>query len=190
MMNKLSKISTRDKRALLILAAFGVFYGIFYLGSDWIDEWIVIRGKLKTQRKYLADMAVDESGQISARQKVLLAAVPVFVTPETIDKQEILFRDELNSQIRKVGINSKILEPMATKKLETKGSYKMLRFQCKAKCSLNQILDLLTALRDNPYYVGIEEIQIKPDQKNRSQIDLTLTVSTFVKVTPAAAKAA
>jgi hypothetical protein len=34
-------------------------------------------------------------------------------------------------------------------------------------------------LRKNPYYVGIEELSIKTDEKNRQSLEIAFTVSTF-----------
>ena len=53
--------------------------------------------------------------------------------------------------------------------------------KCSGKCKFAQILDLLASLKENPYLVGIEEMRIKCDTKNRQEIELDLTVSTFAK---------
>ena len=48
-------------------------------------------------------------------------------------------------------------------------------------CSLDQMLNLLANLNSNPYLAGIEELNIKCGQKDRRQMDLVMTVSTFAK---------
>jgi len=59
--------------------------------------------------------------------------------------------------------------------------YKLLRLKCSAKCNFRQALDLLARLKENPYLVGIEELKIACDQKNRQDVKLDLMISTFVK---------
>jgi hypothetical protein len=59
--------------------------------------------------------------------------------------------------------------------------YKLLRMKCSGKCRFTQVLDLLANLKDNPYLVGVEELRIRCDTKNSQQVDMDLTVSTFVK---------
>ena len=45
----------------------------------------------------------------------------------------------------------------------------------------SQVLDLIVALVENPYFVGIEQLDMKFNQKDRKEMDLVLVVSTFVK---------
>jgi hypothetical protein len=45
------------------------------------------------------------------------------------------------------------------------------------------VLDFLARLNENPYLVGIEELKIKKvDPKKPQDVELDLTVSTFVSV--------
>jgi len=46
---------------------------------------------------------------------------------------------------------------------------------------MNQLLDLLAGLNDNPYLLGIEDIQFKYGTKERKEMDIVLTVSTLVR---------
>jgi hypothetical protein len=59
--------------------------------------------------------------------------------------------------------------------------YKLLRLKCSAKCKFGQVLDLLVNLKENPYLVGVEEMRIKCDPKKPQEVQLDLTVSTFVR---------
>jgi len=43
------------------------------------------------------------------------------------------------------------------------------------------VLDLLADLSNNAYFVGVEDVQLKANTKDRKQVDLVLTVSTFAK---------
>ena len=100
--------------------------------------------------------------------------------PEKEETQMFLFRDKLNEQLKKAGINSKPLQVVSTGKSPQAG-YRLLRLKCSAKCRFAQALDLLANLKENPYLVGIEEFKIECDQKKRQDVKLDVTVSTFVK---------
>ena len=53
--------------------------------------------------------------------------------------------------------------------------------------SLDQLLDFLSNLNENPYLVGVEELRIQcdtkepPEKRKDKEIEIDLTVSTFVK---------
>ena len=59
--------------------------------------------------------------------------------------------------------------------------YKCLQLQSKGECEFGQLVDLLTALNSNPYFVGVEAVTLKCDPKDRNKMDVTLTVSTYAK---------
>jgi hypothetical protein len=171
-MNKLSK---RDIRALKIGAVCVVAILVFLSATWWRDHWVKVRGETAKTKKQLKDIRADKT-----RQAGFMSIVPVFEMPVTEEKQKFLFRDKLNEQIKKAGIKSKPLQVLSTVKSPQAG-YKLLRLKCSTKCKFAQVLDLLARLNDNPYLVGVEEIRIKCDPKKRQDVDLDLTVSTFVK---------
>ncbi len=41
--------------------------------------------------------------------------------------------------------------------------------------------DLLADLKSNPYLVGVDELALKCNEKKRQQVELNLTVTTFVR---------
>jgi len=92
-----------------------------------------------------------------------------------------LFRGKFNEQLKKAGINVTSLQFLRSTRSKQASGYNTLRLQCRGKCKFNQMLDLLAGLNDNPYLVGIEELQVKCDTKKREQLDIVLTVSTSVK---------
>jgi hypothetical protein len=46
---------------------------------------------------------------------------------------------------------------------------------------MDQALDFLSKLKQNPYYVAIDQLSLKVDEKDRNKVDFTITVSTFSK---------
>ena len=172
----MAKLSQRDKRALKIGAACAAAILVFVFASNWLEHWGQIRAKLAAAQEQLKIISPSE-----AKREGLLSVVPVFEMPEVEEEQKFLFRDKLNEQLKKAKIKSEPLQILAASKSQGQAGYKLLRLKCDAKCKFGQLLDLLANLKQNPYLVGIEQLQIKCDQKKREEIELDLTVSTFVR---------
>lgn len=151
----------------------------FTYGTKWIDDWRRVRESLSQSQEKLKALEINE-----AKQAGLLAIVPVLDLPQAEEVQKFLFRDKLHEQVKKAGINAEPLQFLASRKLKDM-PYKTLKIQCKGKGKFDQLLDLLAALKENPYLVGVEELKIECDSKQppdkRQEVEIALTVSTFVK---------
>ncbi len=175
-------MSQRDKRVLTFgIVAVAVILAYMYVGP-WFKDWQDIRADLKAKRNQLKVIApADNDKRAKAAWEKLALRVPVFEMPEGQKKQVPRFRDNFNEQLKKAGIKIKTLQPIGGKSAKRVSGHKLLKFQCRGKCNLNQVLDLLAGLNSNPHLAGIEELNIKCGQKDRKQIDLVMTVSTFAK---------
>jgi hypothetical protein len=171
----IEKLSQKDIRTLKIGAVCVVAILVFVFASEWLDHWTQARKSLAELKDKIELLDV-----VKAKQAGLMSIVPVFEMPEKEETQKFLFRDKLNEQLKKAGISSKPLQVVSTGKSSQAG-YKLLRLKCTAKCKFGQVLDLLASLKENPYLVGIEEMRIKCDPKKPEEVDLDLTVSTFVR---------
>ena len=104
--------------------------------------------------------------------------------PAPEEQQKFLFRDRLYEQLKKAGIKAEPLTIMPARK-KAGIPYKVLKIKCKGKCRLEQLLDFLAVLPENPYLVGIEELRIECDAKEppekRKDVEIELVVSTFVR---------
>jgi hypothetical protein len=144
---------------------------------QWLEHWVKVRKSLAAVRAELKTISPSR-----AKQEGLLSIVPVFEMPQSEEKQKFLFRDKLNEQLKKAGVKSEPLKVLPAAKLRRQAGYKLLRLQCRhGKGKFGQVLDLLANLNENPYLVGIEELRIRCNVKNRQEIELDLTVSTFAK---------
>ena len=152
---------------------------MFTLGQDWLKGWSHTRASVAAAKSRLKEVEADK-----AKQAGLLALVPVFHAPQPEEEQKFLFRDKLHEQLKKAGINTEPLQIIAARKMPGV-TYKVLKIKCKGKCKIDQLLDFLVALKENPYAVGVEELRVQCDPKEppekRSQVEVELTVSTFVK---------
>ncbi|MHC5059809.1 MAG: GspMb/PilO family protein [Planctomycetota bacterium] len=175
------KLSERDKRTLKLGAA-GVVLILAYafVIDPWVNDWLATRSALKVERAKLDSIAPGNSG-MAARQAGLASIVPKFKMPQSENVQGPLFRGKFNEQLKKAGVNVSSLQFLRTAKSKQTSGYKTLRIQGRGKCKFEQLLNLLVGLNDNPCLVGVEELQLKCDTKNREQMDIVLTVSTFVK---------
>lgn len=170
----MKKLSQREIRTVKIGAVCTAAILIFTFGTEWLERWKQVRKSLAQARAKLKDVRTKQAGP--------LMTVPVFEMPEEEEIQKFLFRDKFNEQLKKAGIKNKPLQILSPGKSTVRG-YKLLRIKCSGKCQFGQVLDLLSNLKENPYLVGIEEFKITcdPDPKKRKEIDVDLTVSTFVK---------
>jgi hypothetical protein len=171
----MQKLSGRDIRALLIGAVGVVAIIVFVIGSKWINHWSQARSSLEQVKAKLELIDIDK-----AKQAGLLSIVPVIEMPQKEETQTFLFRNKLNEQLKRAGINSEPLQVITGSKTPRAG-YKLVRLKCSAKCRLTQLLDLLAALNENPYLVGIEELRLRCDPQKPQEVEMDLTVSTFVK---------
>ena len=171
----IEKLSQKDIRTLKIGAVCVAVILVFVFASELIAHWTQARKSLAQLENKLELLDVDK-----AKQAGLMSIVPVFKMPEKEEMQKFLFRDKLDEQLKKAGINSKPLQVVSTGKSK-QTAYKLLRLKCNATCRFEQLLDLLANLKENPYLVGVEEMRIKCDPKKPQEVELDLTVSTFVR---------
>jgi len=182
-----NKLSQRDKRTLLLGGAAVVVIVCWSLGLPWLRDWRGARGLLKAARQQLKLIAPGDDEKAAKAVEELARTVPVFEMPVSDSPsrghvpQSVLFRDRFSQQLQKAGVKVKTLEYTGTRSVKRVAGYRLLRLECKGQCEVNQAFDLLAGLNENPYLVGIEDIQMKCDPKNRQNVELTLIVSTFAK---------
>jgi hypothetical protein len=173
------RLTPREIRVVQIGVIAVIAIPAFTFGTKWLDDWRQVRKSLAQSQDKLKGLEINE-----ARQAGLLSIVPVLELPEEEEVQKLLFRDKLHEQLKKAGINTEPLQVLAVRKTRDV-PHKVLKIQCKGKCKFDQFLSFLAGLRENPYLVGIEELRIECDTKQppdkRQEVDIALTVSTFVK---------
>jgi hypothetical protein len=181
------ELKQREKRTLIVGAISAVAILAFTFGTKGFDRWQEVRASLKSARAKLKEVTLDE-----AKQAGLLSIVPVAELPGSEDKQKFLFRDKLHEQLKKAGIKTEPLTILPSRK-KAGIPYRVLLIKCKGKCNFEQLLDFLAALNENPYLVGIEELRFRCDTKKppdkRKEVEIDLTVSTFVEPSEATQQA-
>jgi hypothetical protein len=177
------KLNEREKRLLLMGGVAAVAILAFTYGAKGIDRWHKSRVSLAQAKRKLGEVETDKT-----KLAGLMTLVPVFETPQPEEKQKSLFREKLYEQMKKAGINSEPPQPLLGKKSNIGGTtYQALKIRCKGKCKFDQFLDFLSNLKENPYFVGVEELQLRfdmkepPEKRKDKDVDIDLTVSTFVR---------
>jgi hypothetical protein len=154
---------------------------VFTYGAKGYDNWSEARATISAAKRKLGELERDKS-----RQAALAAMVPVFEVPQAEDKQKFLFRDRLHEQFKKAGIKTEPLHLLPARRPRNV-PYRVLKIRCKGTCKLDQLLDFLASLKENPYCVGVEELRIQcdmkepPERRKDKPVDFDLVVSTFVK---------
>lgn len=179
MANKLTdtikKLTPKDIRALKIGVLCAAAILVFWVGSKIHSRWAKSRTAIATLNNKLELIDVEK-----AKQSGLMSIVPKFEMPKEEEEQKFLFVNKLSDQFKKAGIKNQPLQVANILKTKQAG-YQLLRMKCSARCRLTQSLDFLADLKDNPYLVGIEELRLRIDKKKPQEVDIDLTVSTFVK---------
>ncbi len=175
----MASLSERDKRAVKLGGIGMVMIIAYVVVGPWFSNWQVTRQSLARERAKFE--GIVSSGKVSAKQAGLITRVPVFEMPQGEEPQRTAFRDAFNTQLKKAGVKIKSLKSLPVKRTAIAGGYKKLMLQCRGQCGFSQVLNLLADLNSNPYFVGVEDIEMKVDSRNRNSMEVTLTVSTFVK---------
>lgn len=181
--NMSTHLGDRDKRALTIGAAVIVIIVVYiFLITPWLDDWRATRSALADYREKLRLVGVNIGSIAKAKQQGLIRIVPVVEPPQAEDAQRRLFRDRFSEQLKKAGIPIKSGASFdSSAKFQKDSGMKVLKMTCKTKCKFDQVLNLLANLSDNPYLIGIEQLRLQCDENKRDELEIILTVSTFVK---------
>ncbi len=176
----MNQITKRDQRAILIAVIFiGLLSTHHFAIKPWLTHWDQVKAKTSAAQAKLKKIDTTSSTKAAAEQKHLLGKVPTFIMPTQEDKQRLLFEKQFTQQLKQVGIKPKSLKYLPAQKSKTVSGAKLLKLQCRSTANFSQILDLLATLPQNPYFVSIEEIDLKAQDEGRQKFDLNLTVSTF-----------
>lgn len=171
----INKLNQKDIRALKLGVVGVAAILILAIVLEGHDRWNKAKELSNQLENKLDNIDLDK-----AKRSGLTSIVPVFEMPVEKESQRFLFRDQLNEQLTKARINSRPIQEVPGGKSPVAG-YELLRLKCSGKCRFEQILDLLADLKNNPYLVGVEEMRLKKDAKNKNQVEFDLTVSTLVK---------
>ena len=172
-----TKLNDRNKRALIILAAaMAAILAFNYIYPAWEELQVNLANEKEAKKER------DGGAESEKRAKELAEIVPFFEMPQAEDVQRLLFERKYNEQLQKAGIKLTLLpEYQARGKLVKGIGVRPLRMKCLGKGKFNNVLDLFAKLNENPYLVGIEEITIKCNPSNRQEMEMDLTVSTYVQ---------
>jgi len=174
-------MTERDKRTIklgAIAAGLILAYAAFnYLYTDYSKT----KSELDAARAKFESIAVKADGTLTAKQAGLYSLVPVFEIPEKEDIPGGKFRKKFMEQLKKCGIKYSSLDFLPNPGTKRISGYRTLKLQCKAKCSFGKAMELTAALYENPWFAGVEDFKVECNPKKRTEMELTMTVSTLIK---------
>jgi hypothetical protein len=178
----ISNLSDRDKKILKIGAvAAGIIIVYSIIICPFFESWSQVRSEIRLERAKITVLSGVKGPQAAIQRASLFSTVPVVEIPETENLHRIHFAGRLHTQLSSAGVRIKSLQYLSGEKFKPEIGLKQQRLQCRGNCSFGQVLDLLSVLGQNPYLVGIEDLQLTTDTKNPQDMEMVLTVSTFVK---------
>lgn len=176
-----NKMGDKDKRAISLGLIAAIVVIAFVAGDKLIQKYSEVKNTLVSRRSEVEQVMPDKDGNISAKQKGLLSIVPAFEMPVQEEVPGAIFRQKFLEQLKKVGIKSPVLSFVQGPKAKNALGLRTMKLQCKGKCKFDQSLDLLASLYDNPLFVAVEEFKLECDPKKRTEMELSMVVTTFVR---------
>ena len=174
-----NKLKPREKRILKLLLAMAVLiFGYMLIKPIWKDYQQVRAEHLQLQET-VDDFRSIQAGD-SVRQQAIARMVPVFKMPVKAEQQSVLFRDEITKQLRQCGMKAKSMKLRQNKTKKVDG-YKVWTVECQGQGQYGSIVRFVGGLKKNPYYVAIEKLVLKVDNKDRNKMTYHLVVSTYAK---------
>ncbi|MBW8016819.1 MAG: hypothetical protein FVQ82_11580 [Planctomycetes bacterium] len=176
-----NKLSEKDQKTIKVGALLMAI--ILACGSMNIllKEYSKMDKELSDARGILKSVTPKDDGKLTVKQAGLYKTVPVFKAPEKEAIPGENFQKMFMEQLKGLKIKYTVLNLMPMSNKENACGFKTRNIHCKGKCSFAQAVDLVAKLYENPWFVGIEEFKIDCNPKNRRQMDLAITVSTYIK---------
>jgi Tfp pilus assembly protein PilO len=178
-MKILNQLNQRERKTvvvcLVVCAAMLLWFLVF---EPVVKQGQQLRSQLRQQRQKLDTLLAKEGTTEALKQKNLTQAVPLLEMPTTSEKQNQLLRDKITKQLQDAGVQVKNFT-FSTGIVQGPGATDVITLRCQGKCQFGSLARFLDDLRRNPYYVGIEDLSIKTDEKNRQNLEIAFTVSTF-----------
>ena len=172
--NHLEQLSQRDRRALKIaVLAVGAILIFSLVLSPWLDHWGQVRAQLKDEKAKVAKLE-------SAHRQAAVALVPVLEPPQSSYRQRLIFERKISEQLKKAGIGvKKSLQYSGKGKKDTTLNCTVLQLTCQGTAKFDQVLTLLAGLNENPYLLGVEQLDLQCGPENkRQELTLSLTLAT------------
>jgi type II secretory pathway component PulM len=178
-MKILSQFNPRERKTVLICVAVGAAMIVwFVLVEPAVRQGQQLRSQLRQERQNLHVLLAKEDSPEAMKQKNLAAIAPTMEMPIAAEKQIQLLRDKITQQLQQAGVQVKNFQ-FSTGTVQGPNASNIVTLQCRGRCQYPSLLRFLEDLKKNPYYVGIEELAVKAVEKNRQDLEIVFTVSTF-----------
>jgi len=171
----LNNLNEKDKRTIKLGGIGAAALIVLIFGAQGYSNWSNKKTDYSIKSRNLESLNITETAH--AR---MLSAVPNFVMPKDEQTQKTDFRDSLSTLFDELGIRTADpLQEVAASKSKPLSGYGLLCLRTKGTCRFEQILNLLAALKNNPYLVGVEEFNFQCDPQNPQQVTFSIELSTL-----------
>ncbi|MBN1973766.1 MAG: hypothetical protein JW787_09020 [Sedimentisphaerales bacterium] len=171
----LEKLNEKDKNTLKMGGIGAIVLVVLVIAYQGFNQRAQKLKELK--RLELTYKSLDVSENVHKR---IMAAVPIFQMPGNEQNQKTYFRNSLNQKFEQLGITTAPWQEVAGGKTHIPPQgYGVLLLRTSGSCRFDNILTLLADLKENPYYVGVEELNIQCDPQNPQQATFIITLSTY-----------
>jgi len=178
-MKILNQLSPRERKTVLYGAAIAVLIIVWFVFIEpTVQQGRQLRTQLRQERQKLSMLLAKEGTPEALKQKNLTMMVPTLEMPVSVEKQNQLLRDKITQQLQQAGVQVKNFQ-FSTGTAQGPAASGVITLQCRGQCQFSSLLRFLDELKKNPYYVGIEELSVKVDEKNRQDLEIVFTVSAF-----------
>ncbi len=171
------KLSDKDKQTLkkgsIALAVIAVLLVGMKVYGDWNNKTLEYKSIDSALEK------LDISDNVFTKT---LNAVPIFLMPKDEQSQKEEFRNSLDQLFDDLRITTETWQEVTAKTNAVTGlaGYGYLKLKTSGTCRFDQILDLLSSLKGNPYVFSVEELNLETDPQNVRQVKFIITLSTLV----------
>ena len=174
-----NRLDARDRRAVTI-GIVGVLIVMLYVFAilPLLTDWSAARSALHSYGSDLDRLAGATPGS-RARLKGLYTAVPFVESPQDSDQQRKTFWDAVNGSLKSSGLA--ISSPPRYLSASAGSPADTLSLAFAGKGTYQQLLKFFAAFHENPHGLSVEDFTLKRDDKNPEQLDMTMTVSTFIR---------
>ena len=102
--------------------------------------------------------------------------------PQSLYQQRLAFEQKVNEQVKKAGIKIKKLRYSSKGKKNATFNGTVLPLECQGTANLDQVLNLLVGLNENPYLLALEQFDLQcGPEKKRQEMTVSFTVSTIAR---------
>lgn len=177
----LSKLSSRDRRAVIVgaasLAAILIIWGVVI---PVIGHWMDVRDNIDASRIEIKRLQAKGQSGAHVREQLIQKHGPAACKPlEAVESASISFVKAVPEMLKANQLQIKTISQMPAKAIKELPGIYSAAFQIKANCQMAQLANCLGAVSKCDQLVVIDQVSVSSNEKSPGQLDVTLVMSTL-----------